>query len=234
MEKKLNTLCTVCLRGGSKGVPGKNLRPLLGKPLMEYTILQAMESQLLDDIVISTDSEDIASIARKMGLHVWFLRPKHLASDQAAKIPVIIHALHEAEKYYNKKYSIIVDLDATSPLREMSDIDKSMEQFLNADSSNLVTVCKARKNPYFNMIEKRNGQYKIVKEMETPIIRRQDAPEIFEMNASIYIWKRSCLLSNQSIINKDTDCYVMPEDKSLDIDSESDFRYVEYLMKNRL
>ena len=226
----MSILCTICLRGGSKGVPGKNSRHLNGKPLMDYTIEQAIECGLFENIVVSTDSETIAENARRLGIDVWFTRPAELSTDKAAKVPVIIHALHESEKYYKKTYSVVMDLDGTSPLRKVSDIENSLKQFQKSDANNLVTVCKSRKNPYFNMIEKRNDRYKVVIESDTPINRRQDAPEVYEMNASIYIWKRHCLLEENRIINTDTDCYIMPEERSVDIDTEADFNYVEYLM----
>ena len=226
----MKALCTICMRGGSKGVPGKNIRPLNGKPLMEYTIKQAVRSNLFENIVISTDSEVIASNVRSMGLDVWFLRPKKYAADKAPKIPVIIHALKKAEKYFKKEYPIIVDLDVTSPLREVEDITRAMEQFNSSKCSNLVTACKARKNPYFNMLEKKGEEFKLVKESKEPLNRRQDAPEVYEMNASIYIWSRSYLLANKPLISKDTSCYIMPEERSVDIDSELDFSYVEFLI----
>ena len=227
----MKTLCTICMRGGSKGVKGKNLRPLNGKPLMEYTIEQALKSNIFEDIAISTDSSEIANIAKNMGLDVWFLRPKELSHDKAGKIPAIIHALHEAEKYFKKKYSHVVDLDATSPLRKVDDISEAMHKFISEKAENLVTVCLARKNPYFNMLEYVKKELKLVKSLDNPIYRRQDAPIVYEMNASIYIWKRSCLIDKKQLISKKTSHYIMPEERSIDIDTESDFKYVEYLMK---
>ncbi len=224
-------LCTICMRGGSKGVKGKNLRSLHGRPLMEYTIEQAKESNIFEDIVISTDSLDITSIAEGMGLEVWFQRPKELSNDEAAKIPVIIHALHQAEDHFNKEYSLVVDLDATSPLRKVEDILGAIDHFKSQNSKNLVTVSPSRKNPYFNMLEVNDKQVRLVKELDKPLVRRQDAPEVYDMNASIYIWQRSQLIANKPLINKDTSWYVMPEQRSIDIDTESDFNYVEYLMK---
>ena len=106
----MKTLCTICMRGGSKGVKGKNLRLLNGKPLMEYTIEQALKSNIFEDIVISTDSPEIANIAKNMGLDVWFLRPKELSHDKASKIPAVVHALHEAEANFRKKYGYYLQI----------------------------------------------------------------------------------------------------------------------------
>tara|TARA_B100001758_G_scaffold247132_1_gene263996 strand:- start:2097 stop:2786 length:690 start_codon:yes stop_codon:yes gene_type:complete len=227
----MKVLCTICMRAGSKGVKNKNLRLMNGKPLMEYTIKQAIESKIFEDIVISTDSSKIADIAQNMGLEVWFLRPKELSHDKAAKIPVIIHALHEAEANFKKKYSYIVDLDATSPLRSVDDILNAMKKFKSENAENLVTACLARKNPYFNMLEYEDKKLKLVKQLDRQVIRRQDAPDVYDMNASIYIWNRSRLLSDKPLIDENTSCYIMPEERSVDIDTESDFSYVEYLMK---
>lgn len=227
----MKALCTICMREGSKGVKGKNFRYLNGRPLMEYTIEQALDCDIIENIVVSTDSKIGASIAKDMGLEVWFLRPEELSNDNAAKLPVIIHALHEAEKYYSKEFSHIIDLDATSPLRNTEDIILAMHQLESSESDNLVSACLSRKNPYFNMLELIDDEVCIVKQPHKPFIRRQDAPIVYEMNASIYIWKRSRLLSEKPLISKDTSCYIMPEERSIDIDTELDFKYVEYLMK---
>ena len=176
-------------------------------------------------------SYNIFQAQKKMGLDVWFLRPLELSHDKASKIPAIIHALHQAEKYFKKKYSYVVDLDATSPLRKVDDIVEAMQKFRTENAENLVTVCLARKNPYFNMLEYEDNELKLVKPLDSPINRRQDAPIVYEMNASIYIWKRSCLLEEKPLINKKTSHFIMPEERSIDIDTESDFKYVEHLMK---
>ena len=113
---KEETLCTICARGGSKGVLNKNIREIAGFPLISYTIRQAINSCLFDHVVISTDSDDIATLAIKYGGEVFFKRPDELASDTAAKLPVIRHAFVESEKHFKKKYEYLLDLDATSPL----------------------------------------------------------------------------------------------------------------------
>ena len=121
-------LCTICMRGGSKGVPGKNLRSLYGKPLMAYTIDQAKQSVLFDHVMVSTDSVEIAETAKRYGAEAWFLRPAELATDTASKLPVVRHALLESEKHYGHEFDILVDLDATSPLRSVQDIKKFINQ----------------------------------------------------------------------------------------------------------
>ena len=227
----MNVLCTICARGGSKGVKNKNIKNINGKPLISYSINQALKSNIFNEIVVSTDSRQISKISKKFKAESWFLRPKNLSNDKSEKIYAIRHALITSEKYFNKKYDYIVDLDASSPLRSIEDIKKSFKKFINTNSSNLVTLCESRKNPYFNMIEIKKNVLKKVKKLKKKGVRRQDAPKVYEMNASIYIWSRKTLLSDMKIINNRTSYYIMPYNRSIDIDNIDDFNYVNHLMK---
>ena len=193
------------------------------------TIDQALGSGLFDHVVVSTDSDEIAETAKSFGAEVWFLRPAKLATDESPKLPVIRHAFQEAEKYYNNQFDILVDMDATSPLRKVVDISNAYHQFIKDDSDILITASPARKNPYFNMVELINGKVKIVKQLERVFIRRQDSPPVFDMNASIYIWRREALLGNDTLFTDKTSLYVMPEERSVDIDTELDWDFVEYI-----
>jgi len=230
VEKMNKILCTICMRSGSKGVPGKNLRNLHGKPLMAYTIDQARQSSLFDYVIVSTDSVEIAETAKEYGAEAWFLRPTELATDAAPKLPVIRHALLEAEKYYGHEFDILVDLDATSPLRSVQDIKKSYEQFSARGADILITGSPSRKNPYFNMVEIADGRVCKVKELQSPPIRRQDTPLVYDMNASIYIWKRKALLECETLFTDKTSLYVMPERRSIDVDTELDWELVEFII----
>ncbi len=230
----MNNLCTICMRGGSKGVLNKNLRKLHGKPLMAYTIERALESGLFEHMVVSTDSDRIAETAKSFGAEAWFLRPTELATDEAPKLPVIRHVLVEAENYYDRQFDVIVDLDVTSPLRNVGDINGAYQQFLDENADILITGCPARKNPYFNMVEKVNGLTRIVKELDKLPTRRQDAPQVFDVNASIYIWKRHTLLESKTLLTDRTSLYVMPEERSMDIDTALDWEFVEYMIGKTL
>ena len=222
-------LCTICMRGGSKGVSGKNLRNLHGKPLMAYTIEQALQSGLFEHVVVSTDSDEIAEMAKTYGAEAWFLRPAELATDEAPKLPVIRHAFLEAEKHYDHDFEILVDLDATSPLRSMEDINGAYDQLIAEDADMLITASPCRKNPYFNMVEIVDGRVRKVKELKPPPTRRQDAPAVYDMNASIYIWKRQALFEYDNLFTDKTTLYVMPEERSVDIDTELDWEFVEFI-----
>lgn len=229
-----NILCTICCRGGSKGVKNKNIRPLLGKPLLAYTIEQAQKSQIFNHIVLSTDSKEIAEVGKYYGAEVFFLREEKLATDKAGKLPVIQDTLNRSEKYFNTTFNAIFDLDATSPLRDVQDIINAYDLFTRDQSDILITASPSRKNPYFNLIEffEQDGeQYiELSKKPNKPILCRQDAPKCYDMNASIYIWKRESLMSSQRLFGKNTSLYIMPEERSIDIDTETDFEFVEFLL----
>ena len=227
-------LCTICARGGSKGVKNKNIKELHGKPLIAYTIEQAKESGLFEHIVISTDSDDIAKVAQEYGAEVFFKRSSEMASDTAGKLDVIKDAFVRSEAYYQKQYDYLIDLDATAPLRSVDDIKNSFAQFLKDDNSNLITVMPSRRSPYFNLVEVSNdGKVTLSKKLDSSIVRRQDAPKSYDMNASIYIWKRESLLDQKSLFLEKTGLYVMPEERSIDIDTELDFEFVEFMMRKK-
>ena len=230
----MNILCTICMRGGSKGVPNKNITKIYGKPLLYYTLKQAKDSKLFNKIVVSTDSSNISNLSKKYGAECWFKRPKHLSTDKAAKIPVVRHALIESEKFYKKKFDIVFDLDVTSPLRTSSDLKNAYKIFMKEDSSNLITATPAKKNPYFNQIQFKKNKYDIVIRKKNIPKRRQDAPKIYDMNASIYIWKRNFLIKSNNLFTNKTSLYVMPPHRSCDIDTLLDLEFVKFMLKKNI
>jgi CMP-N-acetylneuraminic acid synthetase len=205
----MNITCVIGARGGSKGVAGKNIRPLLGKPLIAWSIEQALACPDITRVVVSTDSPAIAEVAVAHGALVPFMRPDALAD-------------------------LFVDLDCTSPLRDVADISQAIAQFKTAHMDAVFSVCEARKNPYFNMLEVVDGSQRICKQLPKPIVRRQDAPKVFEHVASIYVLSPAYLRSGTGLLSGRTQGYDIGVDKSLDIDSEFDFELVEYLMRKRL
>jgi CMP-N,N'-diacetyllegionaminic acid synthase len=226
-----NILCTICARGGSKGVKNKNIKELNGKPLIAYTIEQAKASGLFEHIVISTDSDDIANVAKQYGAEVFFKRSPEMASDTAGKLDVIKDAFKRSEEHYNRTFDYLIDLDATAPLRSLEDIINSFNQFKENNNDNLITAMPSRRSPYFNLVEQdKNGKVYLSKKLDDVVVRRQDAPKSYDMNASIYIWKRDVILDKSSIFLEKTGLYVMPEERSIDIDNELDFEFVEFLM----
>ena len=229
----MKVLCTICARKGSKGVPNKNVKEILGKPLIAFSIQQALESRLFDKIVVSTDSVEIREIAKRYGAESWFSRPAELSSDDSPKIPVIQHALEESEKKFSCKFDHIIDLDATSPLRNVEDIRKAYKVFLKDGFDNLISGTRSRKNPYFNMIESKNGKVELSKQLKNTPVNRQQSPQVYDMNASIYVWSRDFLLKNNSLFSGNLGFYEMPEDRSIDIDSSLDWEIVKMIMEKK-
>ena len=227
-------ICTICARGGSKGVKNKNVRELLGLPLIAHTILQAQKSNLFEAIAVSSDSEKILKVAEQYGVKYLVSRPEKMASDSAAKVPAIKHCVMEIEKTMGMKADVIVDLDATSPLRTIEDIQAAVQLLLDKNVSNIITGAPARRSPYFNLVEqKESGFVGLVKQPSRPIVRRQDAPACYDMNASIYVWKRDVLIDSPAIFYNDTLIYEMPPERSIDIDSELDFEFVEFMARKQ-
>lgn len=227
----MTRLCTICARGGSKGVKNKNVRDLNGKPLIAYSILQARESGLFDCIAVSSDSDEILAVAAAWGVDHLVKRPDELATDQAAKLPVICHCVSEVERITGQAFDVIVDLDATSPLRIPEDIIQCVQLLEERKVSNVITGAPARRSPYFNLVEvDTQGVARLSKKLDTPVVRRQDAPKCYDMNASVYVWRRESLFNNPTVFSVDTLLHVMPEERSIDIDSELDFRIVKNIM----
>jgi len=230
----MKRICTINARGGSKGVKDKNTRFLGDKPLIAYSIIQAKLSGLFSYIAVSSDSEEILAVAKEYGASILIKRPPELATDQAAKLPAIKHCLLETEKITSEIFDIIVDLDATSPLRDVADIKEAVQLLEDSMVSNVITGMPARRSPYFNMVEINDeGFAELSKKTTQVIVRRQDAPKVYDLNASIYVWKRHALIENNTLFNADTLLYVMPEERSIDIDSEIDFNFVELLMEKK-
>jgi CMP-N-acetylneuraminic acid synthetase len=155
----MNILCTICARGGSKGVKSKNTRILNGKPLIVHTIEQAKKWGRASHIIISTDSESIADISKKAGAEVPFMRPAELATDTSGKLPVLSYALYAAEEHYKTKFDVIMDLDPTAPIRKISDLNNCLELFLEKKPDSLFSAVVAPKSPYFNMVEVNSDGY---------------------------------------------------------------------------
>jgi CMP-N,N'-diacetyllegionaminic acid synthase len=232
MKSNRKVLCTICARGGSQGVKDKNIKLINGAPLISYTIVQAMECGLFEHVVVSSDSDEIVTIAQKYGAEVFFKRSEEMSTDTAAKLSVIRDAFIRSEAYYKEKYDYLIDLDATAPLRTISDITNSFEQFIKDDNDNLITAMPSRRSPYFNIVEvDLNKKVTLSKKISSNIVRRQDAPKSYDMNASIYIWKRNVILNEKSIFLDKTRLYVMPEERSIDIDTELDYKFVEFILR---
>jgi N-acylneuraminate cytidylyltransferase/CMP-N,N'-diacetyllegionaminic acid synthase len=230
----MTLICTICARGGSKGVVGKNSRELLGKPLLGWTIEQARATGLFAAIAFSSDSDLLLEAALKAGADVAVKRPGEMATDTAPKLPAIRHCLEQAIAHTGAAPEIFVDLDVTSPLRLPSDILGVVDLLTKSGARNVITGAPAHRSPYFNLVEARpDGSVGLSKTANPPIARRQDAPRCFDMNASIYAWRVTAFLENPAVFYPDTQLFEMPQERSIDIDSELDFTLVELLLRKR-
>jgi CMP-N,N'-diacetyllegionaminic acid synthase len=229
-------IITICARGGSSGLPGKNIKPLCGKPLIGWTIEQAIASGVCPPgrVYVSTDSPDIADVAKAFGATVGFLRPAELATASAAKVPVIQHLVQWVEGQFDTPtIDAVIDLDPTSPLRDVQDIRDCLG-LLQGDTDAVITGYNAEKNPYFNMVElKANGGYERVCKPVTESLGRQSAPTVYSMNASIYVWRRRALRTSLWDAGKIA-LHTMPRERSIDIDHPIDFDLVTLLMQRKL
>lgn len=224
------TIASICARGGSIGVPGKNIRSLMGKPLIAHTIAQALSVPGIDRVFVSTDSQCIADAALAAGAEVPFLRPDHLATSDAPKLAALEHLVAWVEEHHGP-VGTIVDLDPTSPLRTLDDIETCMKM-LDDETDIVITGYESDKNPYFNMVEhKQDGRVGLVKSPEGAVVARQQAPVVYSMNASIYVWRRASL--HKGVWKSNPKLYVMPRERSIDIDEPLDFDIVELLMRRR-
>lgn len=225
------TVCVICARSGSKGVPDKNVRPVLGKPLIAHSVEVAVSSNLFDHIVVTSDSQDYLYIAQSYGADMLVLRPSTLAGDGVTKLGAIEHAVSEVETRTGLKVTTIVDLDVTSPLRTASDIQGALELYHAENVTSVITGCASHRSPYTNLVERDStGVVSVSKSSGKTLSRRQESPECFDMNASIYVWNRDSFYKDPKVFYEDTLLYEMPFERSWDVDNEIDIEIVEFLM----
>jgi len=236
VDNEDNVLITICARAGSKGVKNKNLREIAGKPLIAYTIEQAKRWGGAAHVVCSTESDDIANVAVDFGAEVLFKRPVELASDTASKLDVIRHAIEKTEEIKSKHFSIIIDLDVTAPIRKIKDIEGACQLFLEKKPQCIFSVTHSRKNPYFNQVEiNESGFARLSKDSQREILRRQDAPIVYDMNASIYVYEREFLFDENHSDDLNSGrllVWVMDDLSAFDVDTPADCQFVEYLISS--
>ena len=221
-------------RGGSKGVPGKNIRPVHGKPLIAYSIECGLKCPSIDHLIVTTDSQEIADIARKWGADVPFLRPKELAGDTAPMLPVMQHAVIAAEEYYDRRLSTLVLLDPTGPLRVVDDVEGCLKLFRDSDCDAVISGNTAHRSPYFNMVMENDGYVCLVIPTSEAIGRRQDSPPVYDLNTVVWVYSREALMEEAARIPARTLLYVVPPERAIDIDTELDFKILEFLMGERI
>ena len=224
MEK---IIATICARGGSKALPRKNILPFCGRPLIAWTIEQALSCPDILEVYVSTDDVEIAKVAAKCGAKVPYVRPAHLASDSAPKIPAIEHLVSHLESL-GVRAARIVDLQPTSPLRRVDDISAAIA--FDPPGELTVSVCEPSHNPYYTLVEmQREGSLALCKPSD--VVARQAAPEVYGINGSIYVWSRQALAraATRGFWSVKMRPFLMPRIRSMDIDTAEDFEMAEWL-----
>ena len=234
----MNCLFTVCGIAGSKGVKNKNLKEFLGVPLVYYTLAaialyqKKYQEQDTIHVVLNTDSEELIALAQKQSqIEVRVIRREsRLGGDAVPKVSVIKDCMFRCEELFHIQYDIVVDLDITSPLRTIKDIRNAVERKMSRDDTDVVSsVTDSRRNPYFNMVKEENGYY--VKVIDSNYTARQQAPAMYDENASIYAYSVRALREKDDMLffNDRTDAVFMKDTAVLDIDSEEDFQLMEVI-----
>ena len=224
-------LATICARGGSKGIPNKNIRVVGGKPLLAHAINCAEACPSVDQIVISTDSDEIAAVAESYGVPVPFRRPAEMASDTAGKIHTIRHATRYVEETQDLTPDIVVDLDVGVPLRTAEDVTACVDvlvEHLELDAA--VTVYESERNPYFNMVEFEGNRVRLVVQPRTGFVRRQDAPDVYSVSPSVFAFRRSRMDSVTHLFDGKWGACIIPRRRAVDIDTEIDLEFVDFLL----
>jgi CMP-N-acetylneuraminic acid synthetase len=230
MMKETKTLAVITARGGSKGIPQKNVKVLLGKPLIAYSIQAALQSRTLTKIIVSTDDETIAHVSEQYGAEVPFLRPKHLASDNATSLSVLQHAVRYLEEKECFLADIIVCLQPTSPLRSAEDIDQAVTLCSSSGADSVVSLCQVEYHPYWMKKVVAGSVYPFMEIDDEKYHRRQDLPPVYQLNGAIYVTRRKVLLEEERLLGKHTLPYIMPQERSIDIDTPIDFKIAELIL----
>lgn len=222
-------------RGGSKGLPRKNLRLLAGKPLIAYAIEAALSSKFIGRVVVSTESEEIAQVASQYGAEVPFLRPAELACDNSPEWLVWQHAIRTLETADpSRKIELFVCIPPTSPLRSVGDVDACIQSLRDGDADIVITVKPAERSPYFNIVVLDQAGYaRLLIPSDGAIYRRQEAPPVFDMTTVAYAARPEFVLKAKSMFEGRVKAVVVPPERAVDIDTEMDLRFAEFILNCR-
>ncbi|ORX24521.1 CMP-N-acetlyneuraminic acid synthetase [Thermoanaerobacterium sp. PSU-2] len=231
MYKGKSILAIIPARGGSKGVKRKNVRPLLNRPLIAYTIEAALQANFLDKIIVSTEDPEIASISKEFGAEIPFMRPVELASDDAKAIDVIFHAMNWLEKNH-AVYDLVMLLQPTSPLRKAYDIKNAIDILYEKKARAVVSVCEAEHSPLWMNVLNEDLCMKDFLRKDVLNKNRQEISKYYRINGAIYVSDWNYLIQNKGFFGEKTYAYIMPNERSIDIDTELDLKFAEFLMNN--
>lgn len=226
----MNSICFIFARGGSKGIPGKNLRMFAGKPLIGIAVEHALSLSGDRRVLVSTDSIEIAKVAEQHGAEIPFLRPKELATDKSSEWEAWKHALNFLANKEGNLPESMISVPTTAPLRKINDIENCISEFENKKPDVVISITKSSKNPYFNMVSRsENGTVNLVNKLTVPITNRQEAPEIFDITTVCYVANCNYVLKSPNIYHGKIIGVEIPIMRSIDIDTEIDFEFAEFL-----
>jgi len=224
-----SVLAIIPARGGSKGVPRKNIREVGGEPLIVWTIREAKKSKYIDRLILSSEDEEIIKVATAWDCEAPFMRPIELAQDDTPGIEPVLHAIETLPE----KYDYVVLLQPTSPLRKTEDIDRCIEKCIDLNWSACVTVTEAQKSPYWMyQLDDCDDRMIPVMKMEKRLDRRQELPKVYIVNGAVYVAHVEWLLNRKDFITDETHCLIMPRERSVDIDNDIDLKFAEFLLQN--
>ena len=230
----MKILAIIPARGGSKGVPGKNIKLLNGKPLLQYTTEVALRSKYLDKVILSSDDDKIIAVAKEIGLDVPFVRPDNLANDNSPTLPVIQHALN-FYKEQGEEFDAVCLLQVTSPFRTVEFLDTAIQKFIKKDTDSLISVQRVphEYNPHWVFEENKSGDLKIATGEKQIINRRQDLPIAYHRDGSIYLTKVKTILSDYSLYGNSISHIESPKEFYVNIDTEKDWEKAEKIARQR-
>lgn len=230
----MSVVALICARGGSKGVPGKNIRPLGGRPLIAWAIASAQAVTRVSCVIVSTDSPEIAAVASSAGAEVPFTRPSELATDSSSEWQVWQHALTFLRDRDGALPNALLVVPATAPLRSVEDLDHCLDAFEAGGADVVITVTDAHRNPYFNMVTRApDGSARLVIPTQDSVTRRQDAPPIFDMTTVAYVARPEFVMASRGMFEGTVRSVHVPLERSLDIDTLLDFQIAEWMVAAR-
>lgn len=233
MIQKDKTVAVIPARGGSKGISRKNLSTVFGKPLIAYTIEAALKAQTLAKVIVSTDDDQIRAVSQDYGAEVPFMRPHHLSTVTATTLSVLQHAITYLAEQQDYLADMVVCLQPTSPLRSAEDIDAAVTLCLDSGADSVVSLCQAKHHPCWMKKIVDGRVHPLMNENENHYTRRQDLPPVYQLNGALYVTRTNVLLEENSVLGKYTAPYIMPEERSIDIDTPSDLKFAELLIRER-
>lgn len=231
---RVRVLGLVCARGGSKGIPSKNLQLLGDKPLVAHAVCQAIGCKAVDSVVVSTDSPEIAEVAVESGASVPFLRPVELSRDDTPEWQVWQHALDWFQNEFGYLPQTVLVVPPTSPLRLESDLQACLDKIQSAEVDIVVTMTPAKRNPYFNMVQRdSDGNLMLLSSTKEKIERRQTAPEVFDLTTVAYAFRPRFVLESKGMWSGHVAGVVVPSDRAIDIDDETDLDFARLIFERQ-